>query len=89
MPYKLADRRSGDIDACYGDCSKALEQLGWKSKYDMLDACRDTWRWQSKYPFGFQTNNNNNVVSEDDKSCPSKCGSPPQPTSSNGKVCTN
>ena len=60
MPYKMVERREGDIDACYADCSKALEELGWETHRDMRDACRDTWRWQSRYPFGFQSNNNNN-----------------------------
>lgn len=29
--YKIVGRRAGDIDACYADTSKALNELGWKA----------------------------------------------------------
>lgn len=62
VPFQMVDRRPGDVDACYADCKKALKDLGWRTKYDMREACRDAWRWQTKNPHGFETikNNNNN-----------------------------
>ena len=51
--YKIMERRSGDIAECYADCSKANEELNWKAKYTVLDACRDSWNWQSKNPNGY------------------------------------
>ena len=51
--YKIMPRRSGDIDECYADCSKANKELNWKAQYSVEDACRDSWNWQSKNPNGF------------------------------------
>lgn len=46
IPYQIADRRPGDIAACYADTKKAEELLGWKAKKDIKDMCRDSWNWQ-------------------------------------------
>ena len=53
IPYQIVARRPGDIAICYADCSKALSDLGWKTKKTVLDACLDSWRWQQKNPQGF------------------------------------
>ena len=51
--YKIAPRRAGDLDTCYSDASKALNELGWKAERDLLEMCEDSWRWQSNNPNGF------------------------------------
>ena len=51
--YKIMPRRSGDIDECYADCSKANRELNWKAQYTVKDACKDSWNWQSKNPNGY------------------------------------
>lgn len=51
--YKIMPRRSGDIDECYADCTKANNELNWKTQYNVIDACRDSWNWQSKNPNGY------------------------------------
>lgn len=48
IPYKIVDRRSGDIAICYADPSKANKELGWYAEKDIYDMCRDSWRWQSQ-----------------------------------------
>lgn len=53
VPYKIVDRRPGDIAACYADAAKAKEILGWEAKYDMVDMCRDADNWQTKNPNGY------------------------------------
>ncbi len=53
VPYKVAPRRSGDVATCYSDPTKAAELLGWKAEKNVEDMCRDTWRWQSQNPKGF------------------------------------
>ena len=53
VPYKIVDRRPGDIAACYADAAKAREILGWEAKYDMVDMCRDADNWQTKNPNGY------------------------------------
>ena len=45
IPYKITDRRAGDIAINFADPSKAEEELCWKAEYDLVDMCRDSWRW--------------------------------------------
>ncbi len=53
IPYVIAPRRAGDIAECYADPSKAREVLGWTAEKTLEDMCRDTWRWQSQNPNGY------------------------------------
>jgi UDP-glucose 4-epimerase len=53
LPYKIVDRRPGDIATCYADPTKSAEILGWKAEKSLTDMCRDSWNWQSKNPQGF------------------------------------
>ena len=53
LPYKIVDRRPGDIDRMYADPAKSAQVLGWKAEKSLEDMCRDSWRWQSNNPNGF------------------------------------
>lgn len=53
VPYKIVDRRPGDIATCYADAARAKEILGWEAQYDMVDMCRDADNWQTKNPNGY------------------------------------
>ena len=53
VPYAVAPRRAGDIATCYSDPSKAERVLGWKAVHGVDDMCRDSWRWQSNNPKGY------------------------------------
>jgi len=53
IPYKIVDRRPGDIAACYADPAKAYEVLGWKAEKTVEEMCADSWRWQSQNPNGY------------------------------------
>ena len=53
VPYRIAPRRAGDVATCYSDPSKAAELLGWKAEKNIEDMCRDSWRWQSQNPKGY------------------------------------
>ena len=53
VPYKIVERRPGDIAVCYADPAKSAEKLGWKAEKTLADMCRDSWNWQSKNPMGF------------------------------------
>ncbi len=46
VPYRIAERRAGDIAQCYADVSHARERLNWTAELDIDEMCRDTWRWQ-------------------------------------------
>ncbi|MGI6032440.1 MAG: UDP-glucose 4-epimerase GalE [Coriobacteriales bacterium] len=54
VPYSIKPRREGDVAACYADCSKAREELGWQAAYGIEDMCADSWRWQQKNPQGYR-----------------------------------
>lgn len=53
VPYRISERRPGDIAVCYADCSKAERELGWKAERGIEEMCVDTWRWQSNNPNGY------------------------------------
>jgi len=54
IPYKIVDRRPGDIDACFADPSKAEKELGWRANKALSDMCKDTWNWQKQNPNGYR-----------------------------------
>lgn len=49
IPYDIAERRAGDIDACYADVSKAERELGWSAKRTLINMCRDAWNFEKNY----------------------------------------
>jgi UDP-glucose 4-epimerase len=53
VPYKIVDRRPGDVAACYADPSLAQSLLDWKAEKGLPEMCADTWRWQSRNPGGY------------------------------------
>ncbi len=53
VPYKLVDRRAGDIAKCFANPSYAKEILGWVAKRNLDEMCEDSWRWQSNNPNGY------------------------------------
>ena len=54
IPYKITDRRPGDISACWADPTKAREELGWAAEKTLDDMCKDTWNWQKNNPNGYR-----------------------------------
>ncbi|OCA88299.1 UDP-glucose 4-epimerase GalE [Bacillus sp. FJAT-27225] len=53
IPYKIVDRRPGDIAICYADPLKAREELGWEAEKGIEEMCRDSWNWQKNNPSGY------------------------------------
>lgn len=49
VPYEIVARRPGDIAECYADASKAKHELGWEAKRDLIEMCRDAWRFEENY----------------------------------------
>ena len=45
IPYKIMDRRPGDIAICYADTQKAKELLGFEAEYDIDKMCEDSYRF--------------------------------------------
>lgn len=46
LPYKIVDRREGDITSAYADTEKANKVLNWKAKRNLDQALESAWKWQ-------------------------------------------
>lgn len=53
IPYRIVDRRAGDIAECFADPALARELMGWEATLDVERMCEDSWRWQSQNPSGY------------------------------------
>ncbi|MDQ2734289.1 MAG: UDP-glucose 4-epimerase GalE [Pseudomonadota bacterium] len=53
VPYRIAGRRPGDVDACYADADLARHLFGWQARRGLEAMCADSWRWQSMNPNGY------------------------------------
>ena len=53
VPYCIAPRRAGDIAQCYADPSYAKKVLNWEATKGIEEMCKDSWRWQSNNPNGY------------------------------------
>ncbi|MFO7543844.1 MAG: UDP-glucose 4-epimerase GalE [Thiobacillus sp.] len=53
VPYRIVDRRPGDVAQCWADPGRAAHDLGWRAQYDLSRMCADAWRWQEANPDGY------------------------------------
>ena len=53
VPYRIVERRPGDVAACYANPALAQTLLGWQARRNLADMCTDAWRWQSQNPHGY------------------------------------
>lgn len=54
IPYKLAQRRPGDVATCYANPSLARQRLAWEAELDLFAMCQDQWRWQLNNSRGYK-----------------------------------
>lgn len=54
IPYRIVERRTGDIAICYSDASLAKKELNWEAKLGIDEMCADSWRWQLQNPNGYE-----------------------------------
>ena len=55
LPYKICERRPGDIAACYACPDKAKAELKWEAKFGIEEMCASQWKWQSGNPMGYES----------------------------------
>jgi UDP-glucose 4-epimerase len=48
LPYKIVDRREGDITSAYANTDKANNVLGWKAESSLEEAMASAWKWEQK-----------------------------------------
>ncbi len=54
VPYRVVDRRPGDLAVCYADPTKAHDILGWSAEYGLDDMCIHAAHWQEMNPNGYE-----------------------------------
>jgi UDP-glucose 4-epimerase len=54
IPYQIIDRRIGDVAISYANTTLVGQLLDWRVEFDLDAMCRDSWRWQSNNPNGFE-----------------------------------
>ncbi|KAJ1523938.1 hypothetical protein ONE63_010487 [Megalurothrips usitatus] len=54
IPFKICDRRDGDIVSMYANANLAEKELGWKARFTLPQMCEDFWRWQTMNPDGYR-----------------------------------
>ncbi|WP_133510553.1 UDP-glucose 4-epimerase GalE [Candidatus Thiosymbion oneisti] len=54
VPFDIVGRRPGDIAICYADPGLASAELDWTADLGIEEMVRDTWRWQSQNPDGYE-----------------------------------
>jgi len=54
IPYKIIERREGDIAECYADPSLSKKILNWEAEFGMDEMIRDHWNWQVNNPNGYK-----------------------------------
>jgi UDP-glucose 4-epimerase len=48
LPYKIVDRREGDVISAYANTDKANNVLGWKAESTLDEAMESAWKWEQK-----------------------------------------
>jgi UDP-glucose 4-epimerase len=48
LPYKIVDRREGDVTSAYANTDKANNVLGWKAESTLDEAMASAWKWEQK-----------------------------------------
>ena len=55
IPAETCPRRAGDPAQLIASSQKAVEQLGWKPKYNDLNTIiASAWKWHSAHPRGYE-----------------------------------
>ena len=52
IPYEMADRRPGDVEASWADCSRARDELGWQARRGLPQMLADHWNFARRHPEG-------------------------------------
>jgi UDP-glucose 4-epimerase len=46
VPFKITDRRKGDVECIFADTSRANHDLKWKAEKTIEEMMRSAWKWQ-------------------------------------------
>lgn len=54
IPYRLVERRPGDVPKLIASPDLAHAELGWTARRNLNDMCQDAWRFQQMHPLGYE-----------------------------------
>ena len=49
VPYKIVERRPGDLATCCADVTKVEQELDWKAELGIEEMLRDSWKFELNY----------------------------------------
>ncbi len=55
IPYKVAERRPGDIEASWADCTRARDELGWQARRGLTQMLADHWNFVRQHLNGYES----------------------------------
>ena len=53
VAHEIADRRPGDPEACWADCTRARQELGWRPHRNLRQMLADHWNFARHHPDGY------------------------------------
>ena len=53
IPYEVAGRRPGDVEASWADCTRARDELGWQARRGLDEMLADHWNFARLHPDGY------------------------------------
>ncbi|MEM7488538.1 MAG: UDP-glucose 4-epimerase GalE [Pseudomonadota bacterium] len=56
LPYRIVERRAGDVPKLYADPSRARAELGFEARYGLEEMCRSSWDWTRAQAAGWRFN---------------------------------
>ena len=45
IAHEIVDRRPGDVEACWADCTRARDELGWQARRSLAEMLEAHWRF--------------------------------------------
>jgi UDP-glucose 4-epimerase len=48
LPYKIVDRRPGDVTEAFANTDKVNQELGWMASHTLEEALQSAWDWEKK-----------------------------------------
>ena len=55
IPYEMAGRRPGDVEASWADCTRARKELGWQASRGLPEMLADHWNFTQRHTHGHES----------------------------------
>ncbi len=55
IPHEMAERRPGDVEASWADCTRARDELRWQARRGLDQMLSDHWNFVRRHPDGYDS----------------------------------